>query len=631
MEYLKVYKDTSTAVAILENAFEASIYNEVNSNYSLSFKLPLNDSKCVYIVERYLVKAEGQFFRIRNTDRNENDKTLTVTCYHVWYDSTEKHIPNTDTFTGNLDGDVVNADAYQVMVDAFADTNFHVITAEELAELGLQWVTKEFDFWQMGKTTPCEIAEKIIALTGRGYLYRDNYNVAIVESLGSYKGLLRADKNIANVKRTISTDSMITRLYAYGEEGLPLDNKYIDSPNISKYGVIEGYESYSGISTPERLEEWASWEFDSNNTYRRDEPDISYSFDYIDLTKLGYGETLCLGDRVTIYDTEYNSNQEYIVMSVQDYPLSAECKKIQIGRPVLNLGQFLRENMKTSNIVRKNVDKYGSLASDIVNNNAIITQITEVAKEETLSADVIHAGSAFLDDLQVERIETNVKQFICRPNLTVNGDSVEWTDEEHTYSTTNKANIRGYIKMEGLTQKFVEVHLVVPVNYDKITVSELQPLTVNGRQLYFTSIANEKDAYQYLTFAAPKEKYPSMSVDNATMFTVYIRKTEEEYIKMQQLFEWSAADNTYYVKTIYGTGDENGNGKYYFVKDSDSGRFVYKSRTDGKEYGVAIKDDAPYLVTAGQLTQMYPIAVRADISDISDLPNNSIIFQGAVN
>jgi hypothetical protein len=630
VEYLKVYSDITKPLAVLENAFEAKILNEVNGDYNLTFKMPFNDGKCTNLIERYFVKSDGQFFRIRKTERSENGKTLTVTCYHVWYDSTEKHIPSTDTFSGSLDGDIIDAYAYDVMVEAFTDTDFHVMTDDELEKLGLQWVTREFDFWQMGKTTPCEIAEKIIELTGRGYLYRDNYNVAIVESLGSNKGILRTDKNITNVVRTISADNLVTRLYAYGEDGLPLDGEYIDSSNVSKYGVIDGYVNYNGISTPERLLEWAEWEFDARNAYRIDEPDISYTFDYIDLSKLGGGEPLELGDRVTIYDSEYKSYNEYIVTSVESYPISADCGSVKIGRPSLNLGQLLRENMKTSNIVYKNVDKHGELTSEIINNNTFIDKISDVAKEEVLTAGIIHLSSAFIDDLQVERIETNVKQFICKPNLTVSGDKIEWADEVHTYSTTNKTNIRGYISIEGLVQKYIEAHLVVPTDYSKITTSELQPYTINGRQVYYTSIANDTDAYQYFTFATPQEKYPNMSADNAEMFKIYVRKTEAEYIKMEQNFEWNATDNTYYVKTIYGTGDANGHGRYYFVKDADSGRFVYTSRTDGKEYGVAIKDDAPYLVTSGALTKMYPMAVVSSVDETDDLPIGTIIFVGGV-
>jgi hypothetical protein len=114
------------------------------------------------------------------------------------------------------------------------------------------------------------------------------------------------------------------------------------------------------------------------------------------------------------------------------------------------------------------------------------------------------------------------------------------------------------------------------------------------------------------------------------MYTVYIRKSEAEYIKAQTVFEWNNTDNTYYVKTIYGTGDTNGFGKYYFVKDADSGRFVYNSRTDGKEYGIAEKDDGTYLVTGGVYTKIPPIVIVSTESEADTAPVGSVVLVGAV-
>ena len=68
-------------------------------------------------------------------------------------------------------------------------------------------------------------------------------------------------------------------------------------------------------------------------------------------------------------------------------------------------------------------------------------------------------------------------------------------------------------------------------------------------------------------------------------------------------------------------GDSNGYGKYYFEKDTNSGKFVYTSRTNsGALYGFSLTDTAVQQVTAGYTTTVYPII---EVSDSSDLPNDA--------
>ena len=200
-----------------------------------------------------------------------------------------------------------------------------------------------------------------------------------------------------------------------------------------------------------------------------------------------------------------------------------------------------------------------------------------------------------------------------------------WKDEIHTDKCSNTSATRGYIQMQELSQKFVEAHLVQASDYNNLTTNEVEPLLVDGKQLYYTSISGTQ-AFEYLTFVNPKQKYPSMAAENAEMYKACVRKVEAEYIKMEQLFEWSTKDNTYYVKTIYGTGDENGRGKYYFIKDADSGRFVYISRETGQEMGVAIKDEGTFQLTNGVLTKMYPVTVVTNLSEADNVPEGTIVF-----
>lgn len=155
-----------------------------------------------------------------------------------------------------------------------------------------------------------------------------------------------------------------------------------------------------------------------------------------------------------------------------------------------------------------------------------------------------------------------------------------------------------------------------------------------GNQLYWTSITGS-DAYKFFTYSSPllidSSEKPNQVNDNTLVeqYTVKVRKTISEYVKCSLGFPVNES-GTGEPELVFGTGDENGNGQYYFIKDNESGRFVYKSRTDGKEYGIANKDDGVYQITAGVYTKMYPMGVFPDLTQAEQMPTSSIIYIGAI-
>lgn len=614
MGVLYIHDDIdSVAKTTLQNAEDITITEEINGEYTLEFVLPFDDVKVKYITVGTLVKSDfnNQIYRIEKIGKSNKPPLLNVYCKHIYHDNTKKFVAKFDAIIGQY--------ANTIFSQIWANSDFAVLTSGELENLGLTAVSTYTDLESKDKTTAEELTNLLIEACGQGEVYIDNDKIALVEEIGAgYAPIaLNITKNMDSLDVEIDFSDVITRLYAFGKENRDLATEYgemyIDSPNIEDYGVLEGYVDFTQISDIDMLHDRAQWAFDADNPNRIDEPYVSISGKYVSMTEAT--QQPHLGQRVTVEDY---ANQRIIkIVWKPQKPFETEITVGQIKKDLFYY--FKRFNNTTT--------EYNANIKNIKNNTEVTQTIVEVTKQEVVAADVIEASTAFIDDLQVERLETNVKSFICEPNLT---DKGEWAATPHTYKARTTGNIRGYIRIEGLTQTYIEAHLTVPSDYNAITVDNLTPLTVNNKQLYFTSVSGSQ-AFLYLTFVNPKTKYPNLTSDQAEKYKVYMRKSENEYIKMQQLFEWSVTDNTYYVNTVYGTGDANGNGKYYFVKDADSGRFVYKSRTDGLEYGVAIKDDAPYLVTGGQLTQMYPIAVRSDVSDVSDLPVGTIIFQGAVN
>lgn len=245
--------------------------------------------------------------------------------------------------------------------------------------------------------------------------------------------------------------------------------------------------------------------------------------------------------------------------------------------------------------LRRQVSETKSIVEKIERgeNKQVNNVIVEVTRENVVAADIIEATSAFIEDMFVDKLETNIKPIKCIPNIQRNAETgqLEWIGGTASYTIPAAANnIRAYIRIEGMTIKFIEAHL---------TASGTRDLKVNNKQVYYTSIADDVNAYKYFTFTDPKTKYPDLTNEEAAMFKVVVRSSENEYEKAQFKFEPITVNGvqTYDAKIILGTGDANGHGKLIYEKAEDEARIYINSRTEsGRMRGIAIKDDGLYQI-----------------------------------
>ena len=571
----------------ITTADDISIIEEINGDMSLSFFLPWGDSFAAQIsegdeiTERYY---NDQKYIVEKIDKEKSDNAgYRISGRHVYFTAEKKFIAAFPHQNGES--------AANIFEDIWSGTGFEVLSAAEITALGMTPVTTLTDFEDKDKTDPISLTAALIKAVGQGEVYTDNKTVALVEKVGAQYNRLTVSLTENADSITVSTDisSVITRLYPYGKNDLNLTKllgvPYIDSPNLDPNDIKEGYMDFSEISDNQMLLARGQWQFDNDNPNRIDVPYTTISCKFIDLSDVDpLKDAPQLGQ-----DISAEGYTDKRIIKITRRPLEPENTDIVIGQIKKDLFYFFKRFNNTS------ID-FESGNINITQNPQTVTQIVEVTKQEVVAADVIEASAAFIDDLQIERLETNLKNFICPPNITIVNDVPQWSGNSRTWHAKTgygSVNVRGYIKIYGMQQEFIEAQLVTPADSTHITAAELEAVQINGRQLYYTSIAGAQ-AFSYFTFTAPTAKYSTMSADIAAMYVVYKRKSSAEYIKAKNEFEWIAADNTYYVKTQYGVGDAQGRGVYYFIKDRDSGRFVYISRTTGKENGVVLKDDGIY-------------------------------------
>ncbi len=349
------YTDSFETGEVLNNAYNVKETRILNDTGSLEFDYPY-DEKARLISQNMLVSVNNHIYEISRTTRNMSgtDVLHVYGTPHFVYEAQKAFIPTIGDHIGKSSRVVLQAavDIISKFKKSVGENCiFHIMTNAELSEKGMKWVADDellFDFFSTDKTNLWDVIKTIIENLGRGEIFHETTidsnnnivcNIAIVERIGTDNGVrLRLEKNMQSISIERNVSDMITRLWAFGSDDLTVSSvnggkAYIDSPNIEKYGVQEGYKDYSDYTSADKLYRNAKWEFDEDNEDRIDAPQLTISGKLIDLSKLaeyGAAEKLEIGDTVHVFDID---GTEYVqrVIEYQAYPLEPKESNISIG------------------------------------------------------------------------------------------------------------------------------------------------------------------------------------------------------------------------------------------------------------------------------------------------------------
>ena len=349
------YTDSFETGEVLNNAYNVKETRILNDTGSLEFDY-LFDEKARLISQNMLVSVNNHIYEISRTTRNMSgtDVLHVYGTPHFVYEAQKAFIPTIGDHIGKSSRVVLQAavDIISKFKKSVGENCiFHIMTNAELSEKGMKWVADDellIDFFSTDKTNLWDVIKTIIENLGRGEIFHETTidsnnnivcNIAIVERIGTDNGVrLRLEKNMQSISIERNVSDMITRLWAFGSDDLTVSSvnggkAYIDSPNIEKYGVQEGYKDYSDYTSADKLYRNAKWEFDEDNEDRIDAPQLTISGKLIDLSKLaeyGAAEKLEIGDTVHVFDID---GTEYVqrVIEYQAYPLEPKESNISIG------------------------------------------------------------------------------------------------------------------------------------------------------------------------------------------------------------------------------------------------------------------------------------------------------------
>lgn len=362
-----------TRLGFLENAKDVCITHAINGNYSLDFMLPKGDPKwAIMEIERKL-HIDGQTFRIKRIEG------LNISADSLIQDTCRTHIQYIE--------DMLGISAVNIFNRIFRDTPYvETLTNSEYTALGLEPVMDEIDFFEASKKTPLGCLNMLMETLNKYKIHSEVYisgnKIGLVRRLGKDRGVVIDPKyNATEIKPTTDTYQLITKLYPYGKDDMPLagSQQYILSPNYSILGEYEGFCNMDEITDRDELLEAAKWQFDPDNLDRIDVPKYSVEVKYADIN--AYVE---VGDTVTIVDRDNGIKSKQRVISTAIYPFEPNRNSFTVGRPpittkeaytgMFSASQYLRINKNGKEELKTPVIEFMEKNEDVILENDGVKQ-----------------------------------------------------------------------------------------------------------------------------------------------------------------------------------------------------------------------------------------------------------------
>lgn len=309
------------------------VYEEFNGDFTLTFQHPYDASgKWKRIEIDRIVLAETpkgkQPFRIYYHKPTMDG--IEVQARHIFYDLMD-NICESVEFSGSAQGamDAIKAGMsvpmpFTFYTDISCDTGGIGCTMDNPVSLLLR---EEWDD-QEGET-------KSFFYFYGGELKRDFFNVSMLESLGSDRGVFIAyRKNLVGLEVTEDISDVATRIYPVGKDGLALDGQYIDSPYIGNYAypkirVIEDTNAETQSDLQKIVEDYFANGGDIPKVnIKVDFTDLSQTAEYKQYSNL---ERVFLGDTVTVFNQKMGFLKKAKVISYKFDPLLKRYEEMELG------------------------------------------------------------------------------------------------------------------------------------------------------------------------------------------------------------------------------------------------------------------------------------------------------------
>jgi phage minor structural protein len=312
----------NNGLAVLDECIKCEVTEDLNGDYSLYIEYPVYSKKAVYFDKYNIIKIDnGQLFRIYKYEKSDRDKTIKVWALHIFYDLSYYFIEDTraencsikTAMTKAMIGDLPNT--YTVDSDIVLSNTLYMVQ--------------------------CNVAEAIFKIIERwnlGELYRDNYDIKILTTIGKDNGVtVRYGKNIQGINIITDTTELVTKLFPVGNNGLKLSEKYISIVNW-------GGEEYPPFPIVRKVQFGADDEptlrilaQEAAETIGLERTTIEVDFLELSKTKeyenYAHLEAVNIGDIVALQHSKWDINVKVPVVKIVIDRLTGLNTKVTLGQP----------------------------------------------------------------------------------------------------------------------------------------------------------------------------------------------------------------------------------------------------------------------------------------------------------
>jgi len=278
--------------AVLENAYEIIVTGEVNGEDTLSFKLPFRDAKRRFLENEKKIQIVDDIYKIRTVSDIKDMQGGTVTEV---YAEAEFYDLNVSIRKPEKSFDAETPEA--AMAFALEGTEWSVGTVNVRTKR--TWISTE--------KNALSVLRAVADLHGGDLVFDcPNRLVHLFTVSGKDSGALFAyKKNMKSIKRVVDTRSLVTRLYATGQDGLTFADINGGKPYLEDFTFTNDIRisslDLSSFTNPYQMKEYTAMRLAQ---YAK--PKVSYVLNAMDLSVLtGFEhEAWSLGDYVRVEDKE---------------------------------------------------------------------------------------------------------------------------------------------------------------------------------------------------------------------------------------------------------------------------------------------------------------------------------------
>lgn len=362
-------KETSfqrNGLAVLNECTECRIIEKLNSEYELVLSYPLKSPKAQYIKPFNVIKADGQLFRIYNTDKDSKAGVVIANARHIFYDLLNYIIEDrrAENKTCKEALDIIMEEL--TLVDTFT-------AQSDIEETKTQYIVKKNG------------VEAVFLLINewQGELVRDNFNIKINSNKGENKGVhIRYGKNIIGISEKLNCDNVVTWIYPVGANEITLPEKYLLNPSwegsdYPNFAVIKRIDF--GEATSEGMLRIEAQKYLDAHAI----PEVNYQIDFIQLGAIeeykNYKalEHVEVGDIVTVKHSILGIDIKVKVIGIEKDILNARNNKVELGQPLNTLQEYFAEVSRNSDIMASTISQALSSILYFTNPSTLVVGTTD--------------------------------------------------------------------------------------------------------------------------------------------------------------------------------------------------------------------------------------------------------------